>query len=245
MALILVVTATFLTSLLSGVLGMGGGIILAGILSILLTLPMALTMHAIVQFTANSYRAYLLRQDIEWRIVSRFLIGLVVAASLFTAMPFTLSKPYFYLMLGTIALSSHYWPKSLAFNAQKTSHSVLCGLSVTTLQLYVGVAGPLLDVFFQRTKLNRFQIVATKAMTQSLGHFTRIGLYVAVLKSYWVDAHLSIETILALMILALLGTRLGRELLKQLNELNFKSYSRRLLMAVGVVFIYKGLSALY
>ena len=48
------------------------------------------------------------------------------------------------------------------------------GFVGTALQLVSGVSGPVLDVFFVRSKMGRHAVVATKALTQSLTHLAKI-----------------------------------------------------------------------
>ena len=50
----------------------------------------------------------------------------------------------------------------------------LAGALIIVLQLLAGAAGHILDVFFQKSHLDRKTIVATKAVTQVMGHVYRI-----------------------------------------------------------------------
>ena len=52
-----------------------------------------------------------------------------------------------------------------------------CGALCATLQLVAGVSGLLLDVFFVRSAMDRHGVVATRAMSQILGHLIKIGRY--------------------------------------------------------------------
>ena len=67
-----------------GILGMGGGFILAGVLGLILPLPAALFIHAVTQFTANTYRASLHWKYIQIRIVKNYVIGMTVTVALFS-----------------------------------------------------------------------------------------------------------------------------------------------------------------
>ena len=58
---------TFATALISGMFGMGGGMILMGVLLALLPLSQAMVLHGSVQLTSNGSRAWLLRRHIRWR----------------------------------------------------------------------------------------------------------------------------------------------------------------------------------
>ncbi|WP_196161037.1 TSUP family transporter [Reinekea sp. G2M2-21] len=245
MTVLLIFTAVFLTSLLSGILGMGGGILLAASLAMFVPLSAALLLHASAQFTANSYRALLHKHTIQWRIIHRYSIGMVAVALLFVYWQVTINKSLFYFLLGAMALSSHFIPKNMALDTTKTSHAIASGFLVTALQLFVGVAGPLLDMFYQKTSLNRFQIVATKAMTQAMGHFVRITFYLSVYRQHWQQSEINAWVLLGVIGLAMLGTRAGTSLLHRVNEAQFQFFSRTLLSTLGVFFIAKGAAGIF
>ena len=80
MTLSLAVVATLassalVTSFISGILGMAGGMILMGVLLALLPLPAAMFLHGIVQFAANGWRALMLRREIDWRVFGGYAAG--------------------------------------------------------------------------------------------------------------------------------------------------------------------------
>src|SRR6185369_1955157 len=77
-ALSLIAGASLVTSFISGILGMAGGMIFMGILLALLPVPAAMVLHGISQLAANGWRAILLRDRVEWRVVSRFAAGALV-----------------------------------------------------------------------------------------------------------------------------------------------------------------------
>ena len=71
---ILIVTA-FITSSISAVLGMGGGIILLGIMAIIIPEGyMVVALHGIIQLFSNSTRTFIFRNHIKWNIVKEFLL---------------------------------------------------------------------------------------------------------------------------------------------------------------------------
>jgi uncharacterized membrane protein YfcA len=55
--IVAIAVAAFATSFLSGIFGMIGGLVLMGVLLLFLPVPVAMTLHAITQMTANGWRA--------------------------------------------------------------------------------------------------------------------------------------------------------------------------------------------
>ena len=70
-----VAAGVVVTSFLSGIFGMAGGMILMGLLLALMPLPAAMVLHGVTQLTSNGWRAWLWRAHIDWRIVGRFAVG--------------------------------------------------------------------------------------------------------------------------------------------------------------------------
>src|SRR5690606_12975678 len=119
-----------------------------------------------------------------------------------------------------------------------------CGFVVTALTLTAGVAGPILDVFFVQSPLTRHQSVATTAVPQTLQHRTN-HLYFGVLAAHplpGADLRLWLHVIVAP--LAMLGTTLGKMVLDRMQDGHFKTWSRYILIVLGALLIWQGLSLL-
>src|SRR5258707_7523047 len=65
--LALLALSALVTSFISGILGMAGGMILMGILLAALPLPAAMMLHGITQLASNAWRAFLWRTQVDWR----------------------------------------------------------------------------------------------------------------------------------------------------------------------------------
>jgi hypothetical protein len=113
------------------------------------------------------------------------------------------------------------------------------GALIITLQLMAGAAGHILDVFFQRSKLDRRAIVATKAVTQVSGHVYRILYFGSFAATF--DASLPWWCYAAGIGLALAGTSLAALLLVRMTDDGFRMWSRRVTIAVSVVYLVRGL----
>jgi uncharacterized membrane protein YfcA len=236
----------FITSAISGVFGMSGGMILMGYLAFVLPVSAAMMMHGAIQATANGYRAFLNRSDIEWKIFGRYLIGTVVGLALLSAVAFVPSKVTMYLTLGCVPFVAAAIPKQWALDITKRGAAEICGFVITLLNLTAGVAGPLLDVFFVRTDLTRHQVVATKAVTQTAAHLVKL-LYFGVLVKAAADAANAGDADLlpwwvfaAAIPLSMLGTTAGKKVLDRMSDTNFRVWSQRIVLAIGTVLLVQG-----
>src|SRR6187549_1341836 len=95
-ALLLAILAlsALVTSFISGILGMAGGLILMGILLALMSVPAAMMLHGTTQLASNGWRAFLWRSHIDWRVFRGYLWGSLAVLAAFIAFRFVVSKPW-------------------------------------------------------------------------------------------------------------------------------------------------------
>jgi uncharacterized protein len=235
---ILAVTA-LVTSFISGILGMAGGMIFMGVLLALLTVPNAMVLHGVTQLAANGWRAILWRREIDWRVFRGNAYGALTALAAFTLVQLVASKPIALLVLGVTPFIGLALPAKLVLDVKRKGHSFLCGLICTGLQLVAGISGPILDVFFVRSKMDRRAVVATKASTQSLAHVIKIvyfGGLVGAANRGTVDWRIG----LLLIALAITGTTLSRQILERLTDASFRKWTRWTVITTGVVYLSSG-----
>lgn len=242
---IVVAATVVLTSFISGILGMAGGMILVGVLLALLPVPAAMMLHGITQVASNGGRAWLWRAHVNWRIFFGFAIGSLLVLLLFTVVRFIVSKPVAYIILGLTPFIGFLLPKRLELNVDTRGHPFGCGVICTGLQLLAGVSGPLLDVFFVRSSLDRRGVVATKAMSQTLSHFIKIGYFAAIATtvtgSGGFPPELSIALIATSVVLAFVGTSLARQVLEKVSDANFRRWTQWTVLTMGVLYLATGI----
>lgn len=242
MTTIILLAAVFLTAMISGIFGMAGGLILMGVLALILPVSSAMVVHGAVQSVSNGWRAILLRKWISWCILGIYLAGSAAAVAVLLWLTFELDKAWLFIVLGLVPAVT-WVPKTwLHLDAEKPAHAVLCGFAVTGLNVVAGVSGPLLDVFFADTDQDRRSIVATKAATQVISHAVKIGYYImpalaagALPQPYW---------LLVAAPLAIAGTTVGTRILDRMSDVQFRSWTKWIVTAIGVIYILRGLSAL-
>lgn len=240
---ICITVASLITSFISGILGMAGGMILMGVLLALLPLPAAMMLHGIAQLASNGGRAWLWRREVNWRIFRGYAMGAMVSFVLFLAVLLVVAKPVAYILLGLTPFIGFALPKRLALNVDRRGHPLGCGVICTGMQLLAGVSGPLLDVFFVQSKMDRRGVVATKAMSQTLGHFIKIiyfGGIGAASASGDALAGLSLSLIVACVLLAFTGTTLSRRVLEKMSDANFRNWTQWTVMTMGVIYLANG-----
>ncbi|MGA1344007.1 MAG: TSUP family transporter, partial [Hyphomonas sp.] len=172
-ALVILVTV-LVSAFISGIFGMAGGLILMGVLAAMLPVATAMIVHGAVQMVSNGYRAFLWRKYINWSVCGRYAIGAAAGFVALLAIAWRPEARVVYLFLGLTALLVWLPTNWIRLDILKRGQAELAGFGVQALNTLGGVAGPLLDVFFVTTAMDRRAIVATKSVTQVLAHLVKI-----------------------------------------------------------------------
>ena len=243
--IIIILVSAMLTAAISGIFGMAGGLIFMGVIASFMGVSQAMIVHGAVQSVSNSYRAYLLKDNIRWDIFSKIILGSIPALALLLLAAYVPSKGVLFLALGLLPILL-WLPRSwVHFDAQVSGHAVFCGFCVTGLNLVAGVAGPALDMFFVKTDMPRREIVATKAVIMLGSHLMKI-LYFGIpmlsaggaagLPPYWF--------FIAVIPLIMFGTFTGTRILKHISDIEFRQYTKWIVSSIGIIYVWRGAALL-
>ena len=238
---ILMLASVLATSILSGVIGMAGGMILMAILVSTMSVAAAMMIHGVVQATSNGSRAWFLRSHIQWRILPAYLVGAGAALAAFMALTLVPDSSVVLILVGVFPWLARITPRIGGLDINKLPTAFACGIVVTAAQLIAGASGPLLDVFYLNSALNRHQIVASKAVTQTLGHLIKLGYY-----GIFIGVVETIPTwfYLIAMATAVVGARIGTRILDKLKDDTFRRISSWAILSIAAVCVVKGVSDL-
>jgi len=238
----LILAAVLATAMLSGVLGMAGGMILMAILVAILPVATAMMLHGAVQAFSNGSRAWFLREHIRWNILPWYLVGSVVAVAAFALLTVVPDTGVVLVLVGAMPWIARATPRIGAhFDVSRPVTGVICGVTVTIAQLLAGASGPLLDLFYQHSPLNRYQIVASKALTQTIGHLLKLAYYGALAGSI---GALPVWFYVVAILTAVAGARVGTRLLDRLADDDFRRVSGWVILGLGVVSMVEGVRRL-
>jgi uncharacterized membrane protein YfcA len=242
-ALVIAIVAgtALVTSFISGILGMAGGMILMGVLLALMPLPAAMMMHGISQLASNGWRAAMLWRDVDWRVFRGYLVGAGISMAIFAATRIVMGKAAALVLLGLTPFVALALPEKLHLNVERRGHSTVCGLICLALSLTAGIAGPILDLFFVRSRMSRHQVVATKAVTQSLSHLVKIAYFGGILATE--GTHVSPWFAAAVVAISFVGTTLSRTVLERMTDTSFRRWTRWTVMSVGMMYLVSGVRA--
>lgn len=241
MTILILTLLIIFTSFISGIFGMAGGMILMGALGLMLSVPAAMIVHGAAQFSSNGFRAWSLRKDIYWKSIGAYLAGAFLAMFALWLLNYVPPKSVMFIVMGALPFL-FYLPGLKNLDFQNLNHAALCGFSVTAIQLSAGVGGPALDVFFARSKMNRFQILSTKAITQAISHLLKIVYFIPFLDQ--ANKEVPFHWYPLFVIAAFAGTTFGLGIVRKLSDVQFQTITRRILVVIGIVYLIKGVSLL-
>ena len=141
------------------------------------------------------------------------------------------SKATLYLGLGLLPFAADLLPKRLTPDITRPGAPYICGAFIIMLQLLAGAAGHILDVFFQKSQLDRKTIVATKAVTQVAGHLYRIAYFGSFAFAF--DTSIPWWAYAAAIALSFAGTSLAAPVLMRMTDDGFRLWSRRITISVA------------
>ena len=239
---LVVLIAVLATSVLSGVLGMAGGMILMAVLVSVLPVAVAMVVHGAAQAASNGARTLFLRQHVMWRVVPPYLVGGTFATAFFVLISFVPAPGLVLILVGVSPWLARLTPFLRGLDIRNRVTGVACGAIVTAAQLLAGASGPLLDAFYLNTDVDPKRIVATKAVTQTIGHLVKV-VYYGVVAERSIDSETlqgSAGLIAGAILLAVVGARIGTALLNRLDPRRFHRITTVTILALGLLCALKG-----
>jgi hypothetical protein len=143
---VLLAVTILLSSFISGVFGMAGGMILLGVLLNYFDVASAMILFSIIQFCANGWRAYRWRHYVRWPIVYKYVVGAVIAFAAMYAVRFVPNKMMVYLSLGLMPFAIEALPRDWRPNIEWRGVPFVTGVLTTIIQVLAGVGGLFLDL---------------------------------------------------------------------------------------------------
>jgi uncharacterized membrane protein YfcA len=225
------------TSFVSGLFGMAGGMILVGVLLAYFDVATGMVVFSIIQFVANGWRAALWWRFVIWRIFFVYVLGAALSFAAMRYVAIVPSKAAVYLGLGLLPFLIELLPANARPNIEWRGLPFITGILTTIIQLLTGVGGLFLDIFFQKSMLDRKTTIATKAVTQTFSHVVRavyFGSFVGI-----ADA-VPLWTYAPAIVLSIAGTSIAAQVLERMTDVGFRQWTRRVIFAVSVIYLARG-----
>ena len=226
---------SFATAVLSGIVGMAGGITLLAAMLLFLEPLVAIPLHGAIQLVSNGSRTWLQRRHVEswilWRYAALLIPGGLLGLALVRSLPPDATRT----LIGVFVLLATWAPGLLLLGGHPESSDrnrrfLLLGGVAGVLNVTIGAVGPMIAPFFLNLGLTRQALVGTKAACQSLGHLAKIGLFG--LGGFAFAPHLTLLSVCAACVVA--GTWVGTQLLDRIDERLFTWLYKAVLTVIAV-----------
>jgi uncharacterized protein len=233
---------TVLTSIVSGMMGMVGGMLLLSVMLLRLEPAIAIPVHGVVQLVSNGSRAYFLRRHIKWGAVWRFAWPLLPGGLLGIWLGSLVSASASRVVIGAFVLAATWLRTFFAIDRGQGAERFLPvgGFAVGACSTLIGATGPLLGPFILALELTSQGTIATLAACQVFQHATKVALFG--LRGFDLTHYLL--PCLGLCLAATLGSAIGTRLLDHVPEKAFRSTIRVILTGLALLLVYQGLRGL-
>ena len=231
METVILIVAAFITSSISAVLGMGGGIILLGIMALIIPEGyIVVALHGIVQLISNITRSFIFRKHIRIDIVRQYLPGAVLGLSLSSLIIITLifffqvesakdiKIDFLKPLIGIFILWVLFGKKHKIKTEQPSFFGVGAISGICTV--FIGATGPLIAPFFLKGKLTKENIIANKAICQAISHIGKMPIFILFFDfNYFSNMFILVPLIISVFV----GTNIGKQIIKFIPEIIFRA----------------------
>ncbi len=230
------VPIVFITSCLTAVIGMGGGVLLLTLMPGLVPTAAILPVHALTQLASNLSRAAFGWRAVDLAIVPAFTLGALAGVWLGAQVYQWLDERWLPALIGGFILVFTWLPLPVVRGGGQLALALL-GFCQTGLGMLAGATGPLgAAVLLQRNK-ERDWLVVNTAVYMTLNHALRVFAFFAIGFSFapwW-------PLVTAMVAAGIAGSWAGTRLRRKLPQRNFHQWFRLLVTALAVRMIVRAL----
>ena len=168
---------SFVTSLLTSIFSVGGGIIMLVALAQSFSPGTLIPLHGAIQLSNNLSRTFVYRKFFKWYLIQNILvattIGSVGGILLFGAIP---DEALIWLIAGTILFFT--WAPLDNFILSIMKNDWFCGLISGFAGIFIGANGPLVTAYMRTKNLNPKSLVANHGAVMIYQHSIKILLFI-------------------------------------------------------------------
>ena len=209
---------SFLTSLLTSIFSLGGGLIMLVALAQSFSPATLIPLHGSIQLANNFSRTHVYREFFQWKLIKNIVISTMFGAVIGIYLFGTLPENLLVMVIAATILFLTWAPlDSLMLSVMKNDW--FCGFISGFAGIFVGANGPLVTAYLRTKNLSPELLVANHGAIMIFQHGIKIILFVSFFNFMILD-YFSFILILALTGYA--GAILGRRLI---SKVPFKSFN--------------------
>ena len=223
------------TAFLTTVLGIGGGVLLLGVMSVFLPAAVVIPLHGVIQLGANAGRTMIAWRRVRIPVLLAFLSGAVVGAAAGAQVLVELPRGWMELLLGAFILWACLGPTPRISHGSHVRIAI-GGTLTSALTLFVGATGPLVGALIRALRLDRRDHVSTFAACMVSQHGLKVLVFWLIGFGFGPYAGF----LAAIIACSLLGVWLGGFVLERLQDRLFHRLLTALLVVLALRLVYVG-----
>lgn len=165
-----------LTSLVAGVIGFAGGMMLIAIMPIFLSPALIIPIHGITQLASNASRMVFSWQHVQWVLLPKFLVGSLFGLSVFGGLLMNMPTHFIPLFIGLYILLT-LWSQPFTIFINRYENFYVIGFLQTGLGLLVGATGPIALSVLTKQLGQHNQIIATSSLFMTVSHLAKVCVF--------------------------------------------------------------------
>ncbi len=231
----LLAAGALITSTISGIAGVGGGMIFLPVLTEVVGVKLAVPYLSALLVVGNVSRAWFSRRQIDWQVLKYFFISAIPAAALgallYTVLPaFWIKKALGVFLLSYVVLgfTKSEWPRRATLRTM-----TWIGLPAGFSSGIVGGSGLIMAPFLLRYGLLKEAFLGTEAVAAASTHVAKLTV--------WGGAQLltmrDVGILAPLSVLMIMGSYLGKQLVSKMRVRVFRAILISLIAIIGVRFL--------
>ena len=169
---------SFLTSLLTSIFSVGGGLIMLVALAQFFPPAILIPLHGSVQLTNNLSRVFVYRNFFQWNLIRNILFSTIFGALLAINFFENLSDNILLLLIAATILFLT-WASSSHFLLLALNNNLSCGFISSFAGILVGANGPLVTAYLRTKNLQPEVLIANHGVIMVFQHLIKIILFTA------------------------------------------------------------------
>ena len=226
------ISASFLTSMLTAAFGIGGGTALIALLALLLPPAALIPIHSIVQLGSNAGRAAIMFSDIHWRPIIPFSVGTLIGAGV--AGFFVVQIPFWIVQIGLGGFI--IWLVIKEIPPIPSPYIFLSGVVSSFLSMFFGATGNFVAAIVKSMRLSPVKHVATHSLMATSQHLIKVLVFGFV--GFNFVPYLPL--IIGMLTSGFIGTLIGRQFLVRSGNVYFKPILNCILVLIALKLIASG-----
>ena len=225
---------SFLTSLLTSIFSVGGGLIMLVALAQYFSPGTLIPLHGAIQLSNNLSRTFVYREFYQWKLIKNILIATIFGAFsgilLFGSMP---EQFLIWLIAGTILFFT--WAPLDNFILSIMRNDWFCGFISGFAGVFIGANGPLVTAYMRTKNLSPEVLVANHGAVMIFQHSLRIILFICFFSFSLLEYLLFI---ISLAVAGYAGALLGKKLISYISFKRFYIFLKLLLSALALILLF-------